>query len=543
MEKYPSRREAMASEIEQGEKYQAMQTLLELGICKKVSDLELYHGRAGDGGRWQVDPSYDNAGNNTGRHNINKIPALNTGEYKIAKDFSEARVSYDGGSPEIHRIISNDPDAMIIASRLPNLTEQDKKKVFEAVVALSPSVMSGAPIAINKERHEFQHRNRLIEKISPEYFRNEYGLMFEDEIPGIEKKTGFDKELVTHIGSAINTQNLLARGMLVKLCNTFINSNDTTISVNTKDDGVKTIPFSREYLSNWLRSAHIVGIMSHGDWSATLGTNIDVCRFFDLEKINTEETIKRKVQNRNRFFGKIATTMNEKNKNNSSALLNELKSNLYIKPHEIIEIAKKTPGFKDVFEADAGNWEGFKLGEHTETVLRLFDDNYADILPASIIPIIRLALLVHDIGKPEAVKMRDKFHQKKYNVKYADKFMKLNSVDDATSELILSLIGEGLDLSSELIMDRGNVYTKWKISNYCEKIAKKYLTKEEVDQDTIIGFRHILEIIQTCDSAAYTTMAITRASNGIRYRNYGSFNSSFDNYKGFIGKRAKLKLD
>ena len=173
-------------------------------------------------------------------------------------------------------------------------------------------------------------------------------------------------------------------------------------------------------------------------------------------------------------------------------------------------------------------------------MLRLFDDNYVDYVPASVIPITRLALLVHDIGKPEAAKMGDKINQKQYNVKFAKEFMELNNVDGATSELILSMIGEGLELTSELIMNRGNVVTKWKIMNFCEEIAKKYLGTEQVDQDTVTGFRKILEVMQTCDSAAYTTMAITRASNGVKYRNYGSFNSSFQGYKGLTGKRARL---
>ena len=136
MEGYPSRREAMADKIEQGEKYQAMQALLELGICRKVSDLELYHGRAGDGKRWRVEPGYDNAGNNTGNYNINKIPALNTGGYDVAKEFSEARALYRGGNSEIHQIVSSDPDAMVIASGLPDFDESDRKRAYKAFAVL-----------------------------------------------------------------------------------------------------------------------------------------------------------------------------------------------------------------------------------------------------------------------------------------------------------------------------------------------------------------------------------------------------------------------
>ena len=233
--------------------------------------------------------------------------------------------------------------------------------------------------------------------------------------------------------------------------------------------------------------------------------------------------------------------MSENSINNNSNLLQSLNTNLYIQPQEIIEISKQTPGFEEIFEADCGNWEGFKLGEHTETTLRLFDDNYADIMPASTLPIIRLALLVHDIGKPEAVKRHDKANQRKYNVEYANKFMKLNDIDDATRHLITSMIGEGLGITSELIMDRGNVATKWRLYYFCEKIAKEYFNTDQIDKDTINGFINILTVLQTCDSAAYTTMAVTRASDNTRYRNHGSFNSSFDPFKGFTGKRARLK--
>ena len=98
-----------------------------------------------------------------------------------------------------------------------------------------------------------------------------------------------------------------------------------------------------------------------------------------------------------------------------------------------------------------------------------------------------------------------------------------------------------MTLTSELIMDRGNVVSKWKFHYFCERIARGYLNTDQVDDDTIQGFKNMLMVLQTCDSAAYTTMAVTRTKGGIRYRNHGSFNSSFEDYKGFTGKRARLK--
>ena len=535
-EKYPTRRDIMAEQIEQSQNHQAMQTLQNLGICKKVKDLELYHGRAGNESKWKVDPSFNNSDNNTGNYNVNKVAALSTSDdYTVAKEFAEAR-SYYGGTPEINKIISNDPDAMVVCSNINNLSEQDRKRANEAISQLCPSIMAGAPI-------NFANRNDIRQTKPRDFINNKHGLMLNEDIPKIAQKTGLDQSLIVHIGSAINTQLLLKNGFLNKLCNAFLdNKHSINVSLNSNESQKETqpIPINHEFLANFFRSSHIIGALLPVN-SVTIGKTIDNYLLFDLAKINTPERIAYQENKRNQFFGKIALKMNENSINSESNLLQSLNTNLYIQPQEIIEISKHTPGFEDIFEEDCGNWEGFKLGEHTETTLRLFDDNYADIMPASTLPIIRLALLVHDIGKPEAVKRHDKLNQRKYNVEYANKFMELNNINDTTRHLVTSMIGEGMEITSELIMDPSNIATKWKLYIFCEKIAKEYLNTNQVDKNTIRGFKNILAILQTCDSAAYTTMAVTRASDNIRYRNHGSFNSSFDSFKGFTGKRARLK--
>ena len=71
----------------------------------------------------------------------------------------------------------------------------------------------------------------------------------------------------------------------------------------------------------------------------------------------------------------------------SHPLVKLLSENYYASPKEIIEEAKKVRGFETLFDTDAGNWEKFTLEEHTETVLRMFDETYADVLPAKLLPI------------------------------------------------------------------------------------------------------------------------------------------------------------
>ncbi len=64
-----------------------------------------------------------------------------------------------------------------------------------------------------------------------------------------------------------------------------------------------------------------------------------------------------------------------------------------------------------------GELERFTLGEHTETVLRMFDETFADVLPAKLLPVMRLIILTHDLGKPEAVRHGKKNDQKEFNLK------------------------------------------------------------------------------------------------------------------------------
>lgn len=48
-------------------------------------------------------------------------------------------------------------------------------------------------------------------------------------------------------------------------------------------------------------------------------------------------------------------------------------------------------------------------------------------------------------------------------------------------------------------------------------------------------------MLQTCDSMAYTDMALTRSDNNVYYENSPSFNNSFNRPTGYAVRGAKLK--
>ena len=58
-----TRREVDRS-IEQTEAYKGAETLRQLGILTRMGDIDLFHGRAGDGKTdWQVRADFNNSGN------------------------------------------------------------------------------------------------------------------------------------------------------------------------------------------------------------------------------------------------------------------------------------------------------------------------------------------------------------------------------------------------------------------------------------------------------------------------------------------------
>ena len=506
-EKLLNRREVSTAEYEQTKQQQAMHYLSQLGVAKKLNQLNLYHGRAGDGySYWQVDPKYNNAGNNTGNRNINEIPALNTASFEVANQFATARSRDSASTAEIHRITSEDPDAVILdADALSELNREQRINAEVAIARTLLDVTEGSPLA-------FENRH-MLNRIRATGFANKDDLMYRGDVSKLSRQLGLDEAVIEQVGSAINTGLLLSRGELKQLCDAFMD-NQSSVTVYTPDGEMRSVPINHEYLANWFRENHIVGYR-RGVFSATLnGQYVDNHLLFDLEKINTAEENERRKRERNRRFGRIAlaASKNISRGNERGKMTDYLAEHPFIKPEEIIQMAKTTPGYNKVFEQDTGNWERFTLEEHTETALRLFDKNYADILPVSVLPVMRMALLVHDLGKPAAVSNGDKVNQKQYNLQYAEHFLRKNEVDEPTIKLITTMIGEGMDWTHRWMIkgnrSEGNRYYK-----FCEEAMKQYLGQKQVDEKTVLGFRNMLEVLQTCDSAAYTTMGITRTSS------------------------------
>ena len=84
----------------------------------------------------------------------------------------------------------------------------------------------------------------------------------------------------------------------------------------------------------------------------------------------------------------------------------------------------------------------------------MFDETFADVLPAKLLPVMRLALLTHDLGKPEAARQGKKKEQKQFNLIEGKKFLDELGIEKDSQTLILGIIGEGQELTSEIFVNR-----------------------------------------------------------------------------------------
>lgn len=541
-------------------KIEAREKMESIGLFIPMGKLELYHGRDPneDKEEWSVRSDFSNSGNNTGNWNVNAIDALNTGDFVTARDFAVERILHklrerSGLDPfqfstkreeyrrqirageipiGVHRIISSDPNAIIISSEY---SKSEQERISQAIIPLLPKILEGSPV-------DFKYRDTVplfLETINEDFNLKNKGYVSQEEIPQILEKLKLriqqsnnpqafiDEDFVKQVAGSINSRFLL-RFTPVSLIHKFaISKSDTFKAAFSSETGdiIRQLPINRDFIARFLKSNHIAGLKTRVD-SATLDRNISNTILFDLTKVNTVEKIKQKEQTFEKVFGEFSQEMNKSLESSKShPLVKLLSENYYASPEEIIEEAKKVTGFENHFDKDAGNWEKFTLGEHTETVLRMFDETYADVLPAKLLPIMRLIILTHDLGKPEAAQEGKKNEQKGFNLKEGSRFLNELGIENNLKELILGIIGQGQEITSDVFVKKN------KKSNELRQYSRELLDKiKKVGSGSLEGEEMAIYfmsfMLQNSDSAAYTDYAVTKRRGGLWFRNYPSFNES-----------------
>jgi hypothetical protein len=511
-------RQEHSRSIKDAEKYRAIEYLKQVGLFISLDSLDLHHGRATDtaGEDWKIAPSFRNGGNDTGNANVNKIPALSASSREIAEEFATAR-AWGSKHPEIHKIVSEDTDAVVLDGTfdITGHSEEEKEQIQEALRKLSISATEGSPL-------DFAHKDILTTFKAKDFYASDGSFPKTSDLQEISQRLGINEKTVKQVVGALNARITLIYDP-VRTIKNFVDNKETH---SLGKDG--ELPINQEYVANWLRNAHVVGV-KRKVWSATIDKDIEPVFLFDLEKVNTEKEVARRRDVFSKRYGSIAARMADSLEIRTEAespFIDFLSNNLYATPKQLVDEAKKIGAYQETYEADAGNWEKFSLGEHTETVLRVFETNYADRLPANLLPVMRLALLTHDLGKPEAANKGEKHNQHAYNAREADNFMKSVDVNENLRKLIVGIIGESQKLTTRAFI-RGDVGARKELLSFCHDLLTEY-GAENITKEDVQGLANMCLIVQTCDSAAYTDMAITRSEKlGVRYRNSPSFNNSF----------------
>lgn len=415
---------------ENTENKNAIEYLKQIGLLIPMSKLTLYHGRCNrDNTEWQVRSDVDNSGKGT--LNVHKIPALSTTEdLSIAQDFANTRTEGHGGTAECHQILADNPNALIFDTNAQiSQTPEERKQLIKSIKLLSPTALEGAPLNFENRKilegfsyKNFQTDNSLAITFDEEKTASDFMTPLSD-MQMIANKTQLDLKTVTQIAGAINAKTLLQ--LFPKyLVHDFVFTSHDTFEVPLSEKTTQTVPINREYIAAWLKHNNIIGAKGTVR-SVTINKVIESITLFDLNNINTKKVIEGKHEKRAELLGKLAAELHKalsQSPEKTSPIVELLLKNFYIKPQNIIDEAKKVQGYENLFNEDAGNWEKYTIGQHIETVLRAFDYNYADKIPAELLPFMRLTLLTHDLGKPNAVKNNEKHKQMEYNIKQAKDF-------------------------------------------------------------------------------------------------------------------------
>lgn len=497
---------------------QAIDVLIQCGLLKKFNE-PLYHGRASapdEVNHWQVDPQFNNAGNLTGHHNTNKISALNTGTQAIAEKYAHRRTRGIANSQaEIYSIQSTDPEALILNGNFdPNDLDPEHKvaaiKAIRATLEMT-NVTNFAPVAFADRYYaqsiltEIDASCRRANASTPDR------VLFDDAamLRSRQKFAGHEK-LFDELCQAHNSRALLQLAPSY-LIDRFIDAKNQC-SYNHHQ-----LTHSNQFVAAWLAHNHIVGVARQVA-SQNISTDFTATQLFDLNKINTEKVVGERqmylqslynpIANLTRNFCANQQTLDILSTADTQTTLTYMTNTYQIQPY---------------LNLDAGVWEGFKVGEHTETALRIFDKDFSEEVPPQLLPLIRTALISHDIGKGVAVNHQQKNQQAGYNRFYATKLYERMHIPANLQNLLLFIIGDAQKLASEYYVKK-DASSKTLLHRAAEKELSAILRQGNVNDDLVRGLVRICEIVQTCDSGAYTTRATTRghsndAAQDIYYHN------------------------
>lgn len=537
-----TRTESDVTNFETERCWRSAEKLKGTGCLLPAAGKQLFHGRAAEGESFKVDEFFNNAGNSTGNRNINRgVSALHVAPYETARKFAEARARQKHTQAEVAAVEIPDKEASFFDMNQPWSERANRaEEIHHAYADSLPSFLEGT--TLSADDYKTLDQKRLTDLIR--YSSGHNMVIDERNIPSYARELSISHQGARQIIGAINARcHVLfsrdAHGAMSDCINCMMSQpGDLSMTIPTKTENCNC-PISREYVQQWMRDMHVVGVRC-GIRSATLGETIqDTYQVFNLESVRSKEQYEKGREARQRAFGgatfRIHNILNRPEAVRHKSPLEYIDMDRRVSPTELIESAKDVSRkYKDIFESSAGNWEGYTLEEHTETALRIFDTSYKSTLPRSVYDLGRLCLLVHDIGKPIARK--NGHDQEPYNADYSRMFLKDIKAPQELVDAVPDIITVGKSASDKYMLAKRNGLSeqeaKKQLYDSCSGIVKKLFHIDERSSDfksCVSTLSALCRTLSICDGAAYTTYASTRKKNGVRHHNMNNrYNATFN---------------
>ncbi len=499
--------------------------LVELGVAEYAKNM--YHGRAGNGEEWKVDPSYDNTKN--GNFNINKQSGLYVGDQRLATFYANYEESSNPDlTAEVHKIVSYDDNAIILdlTFEYATLTDEQRQEFRQAMKVLGNFGISQA----NPIKYEYKDAVEPVkQKIEQCKIKNHFSLLNVNDIKGItsELKNGdilkqvfgnqinkLEKFVLDSVG-ALNTKITFERvPSLLKRVFYAYQDGETEYQFEDPITNEKTnIPINHDYISAWCAENGIIGTR-YETTQSRIGIPFQACHIFDLKKIMTEKQYGTMLSNMFQNYGEITNTLANLFGGNR-----EIEKLFAIgNSEEILAFIKQDQRCKELFEKSAHVWQGWNVGQHTQAVLNFFDDYYQIDVDERLRPFIKLCLLTHDIGKGNLDKnlYRDfidcKTIETQLNLQSAPAVFDALQLAPEYRKLINFVIADSQSFTSNIVLENGDrkaLYTQLK--DACQVAYVNAFGKNPTNEE-VNALRHICVILQECDSGAYTRYATIRES-------------------------------
>lgn len=525
---------------------EALKVLESLGAVFFISNTELYHGRTrkkSDTTEWKVKVDLDNGGKFQDHVNADKRAGLYVGSMATAKAYAEkrAREFNDGGSMvfmsdeyrkklyeslgdninigEILEIESLDENAVLFNEKFDckKLSSTDLKLYYDALKTLCDfKITEYAPIKLEYRRALPIITKYIIEEGIIYFDDNDIEnlitkLIKDQEIRDIFVKPENLREFICDYISAGNTRNLSSK-ILPELIQSFEKLDKYVVYSNKK------IPINQSYLSSLLSNNHIIGKY----WTPT---NDLMAHVFDNKKIAEKKQHGDMLQNMMQSYDRYM--LSDLEKITSKELGSFLKK---ANAEEILQFIQKEEHCNNLYNKSAYINEGWTVGEHTGAVLRFFDDYYSNDVPDEIKPLLKLAILTHDLGKGEE---RENWLKKDtstlQNSKYLYDFFEVPYEYRSLIDFIATKAQE--HTTSIAIHRRKSFQEEYaEFAKSCREAYIKTFNSAPSNKD-IHTIMNAAIVLQSCDSGAYTTYAriLEEDKEGSRYVKGGNlrFTSSF----------------